>query len=50
MRVPLAPPRWSEPQNVDAAAQAVETYAETESPEARILALREAMSFALMSS
>jgi len=34
----------SEPRNVDADAQAVETSSETDSPDARILPLREAMS------
>ena len=34
MRAPLAPPRLSEPRNVDADAQAVEIRSETERPEA----------------
>ena len=38
MRAPLAPPRLSEPRNVDADAQAVETSCETERPDARIFA------------
>src|SRR5512143_362815 len=46
MRPPLAPPRLSEPRKVDADAQAVETSLDTGRPEARILRLREAMSFA----
>src|SRR5579862_5771329 len=37
IRAPLAPPRLSEPRNVDADAQAVETSRETDRPEARIL-------------
>ena len=45
MRAPFAPPRLSEPRKVDADAQAVETSSETDSPDARILPLREAMSF-----
>ena len=44
MRAPFAPPRLSEPRNVDADAQAVETSCETDSPEARILVFRAAMS------
>src|SRR2546430_8472090 len=32
MRAPFAPPRLSEPRKVDAAAQAVETSCETDSP------------------
>src|SRR6266481_4247013 len=44
MRAPFAPPRLSEPRNVDADAQAVDTNSETDSPDARILPLREAMS------
>ena len=50
MRAPLAPPRLSVPRNVDADAQAVETSWEIDSPEARILPLRAAMSFASISS
>ncbi len=46
MRAPFAPPRLSEPRNVEAEAQAVETSCETERPEARILLLSEAMSLA----
>ncbi|MCY1296602.1 hypothetical protein D9M70_459980 [compost metagenome] len=46
MRAPLAPPRLSEPRKVEADAQAVETSSETERPEARILALRSAISLA----
>jgi hypothetical protein len=44
MRAPLAPPRLSEPRKVEADAQAVETSWETDRPEARIFALRSAMS------
>ncbi len=40
MRAPFAPPRLSEPRNVDADAQAVETSSETERPDARILRLQ----------
>ena len=46
MRAPLAPPRLSEPRNVEAEAQAVETRSATESPAARIRAFRSAMSAA----
>ena len=49
MRAPFAPPRLSEPRKVDADAQAVETSSETDRPDARILALREAMSCASIS-
>ena len=38
MRAPLAPPRLSEPRNVDADAQAVETSCDTVRPDARIFA------------
>ena len=44
MRAPFAPPRLSEPRNVDADAQAVETSWETDKPEARIFAFSAAMS------
>ena len=44
MRAPLAPPRLSEPRNVDADAQAVATSWETDRPEARIFAFSAAMS------
>ena len=44
MRAPLAPPRLSEPRNVEADPQAVETSSDTDRPEARILPLREAAS------
>ena len=40
MRAPFAPPRLSEPRNVAAEAQAVETSSGMESPDARILPLR----------
>ena len=46
MRAPFAPPRLSEPRNVDAAAQAVETNCEMDRPEARILSFSEVASFA----
>src|SRR5512137_469247 len=49
MRAPLAPPRLSEPRKVDADAQAVETNCDTDKPEARVLLLREAMSWASIS-
>ena len=45
MRAPFAPPRLSEPRNVDADAHAVETSCETDSPEARILLFSAATSF-----
>ena len=45
MRAPFAPPRLSEPRNVEADAQAVETSSATVRPEARIFALSAAMSF-----
>src|SRR5208283_2129630 len=44
IRAPFAPPRLSEPRKVDADAQAVDTNWDTDSPEARILRLSEAMS------
>ena len=44
MRAPFAPPRLSEPRNVDADAHAVETSCETDRPDARILPFSEAMS------
>ena len=44
MRAPFAPPRLSEPRNVDADAQAVETSWDTDRPEARIFAFSAAMS------
>ena len=47
MRAPLAPPRLSEPRKVEAEAQAVVTSWATVSPEARMLALRPAMSWSL---
>ena len=50
MRAPFAPPRLSEPRNVEADAQAVETSSEIDRPEARIFFLRLAMSGASMSS
>src|SRR5436190_9506871 len=39
MRAPFAPPRLSEPRNVDADAHAVETSSETDSPDARVFTL-----------
>src|SRR5579863_7005136 len=44
IRAPLAPPRLSEPRNVDAEAHAVETNCETERPDERIFAFRAAIS------
>jgi len=41
MRAPFAPPRLSEPRNVDADAQAVETSWEMDRPDARIVAFRQ---------
>src|SRR5208282_3263077 len=45
MRAPFAPPRLSEPRKDAADAQAVVTSWEIDSPDARILAFRAAMSF-----
>src|SRR6266702_192880 len=50
MCAPLAPPRLSEPRNVEADAQAVETSSGTERPEARIFVFKEATSWSLTSS
>ncbi|MGY4437812.1 hypothetical protein ACVW04_000594 [Bradyrhizobium sp. LM2.3] len=50
MRAPLAPPRLSEPRNVEADAQAVETSSGTDRPEARIFVFSEAISCSLASS
>jgi hypothetical protein len=50
MRAPFAPPRLSVPRKVAAEAQAVPTSSEMESPVARILALRSAMSLASISA
>ena len=44
MRAPFAPPRLSEPRNVEAEAQAVVTSCDTVRPQARIFALSAAMS------
>ena len=44
IRAPFAPPRLSVPRKLAAAAQAVDTSREIDSPDARILALRAAMS------
>ncbi len=44
MRAPFAPPGRSEPRKVEAEAQAMETSADTESPDARILPSSAAMS------
>ena len=49
MRAPFAPPRLSPPRKVEAEAQAVDTSCETLSFEARIVALRAAMSFSSIS-
>src|SRR6266480_6058564 len=46
IRAPFAPPRLSEPRNVDADAHAVETNSEIDRPDARILAFSEAISCA----
>ena len=45
MRAPFAPPRLSEPRNVEAEAHAVETSCEMDKPAAAILVLSEAISF-----
>ena len=50
IRAPLAPPRLSVPRKLAADAQAVETSWEMDSPDARILPLRSAMSFSPISS
>ncbi len=50
MRAPFAPPRLSEPRNVEADAHAVETSTGIDSPEARILVLSSAMSVISISS
>ena len=50
MRAPFAPPRLSLPRKVEADAQAVETSWEMDSPDARILAFRAAMSCSPISS
>ena len=50
IRAPLAPPRLSVPRKLAADAQAVETSWEMDSPEARILPLRAAMSCSPISS
>ena len=47
MRAPLAPPRLSEPRNVEADAQAVETSCGTVRPDARTFAFSAAMSLSL---
>ena len=44
MRAPFAPPRLSEPRNVEADAQAVETSCDTDRPDARIFAFSAATS------
>src|SRR5580692_12587666 len=46
MRAPLAPPRLSDPRNVEAEAQAVETSCDTDNFEAKIAFLRAAISLA----
>ena len=50
IRAPLAPPRLSVPRNEAADAQAVEISREMDSPEARIVPLRAAMSASSISS
>ena len=50
IRAPLAPPRLSVPRKLAADAHAVETSWEIDSPEARILSLRAAMSASPISS
>jgi len=45
MRAPLAPPRLSEPRNVEADAQAVLTKSAVVKPDERIFSLRSAISF-----
>jgi len=49
MRAPLAPPRMSEPRNVEADAQAVETSSDMDRPEAKILLFKELASALLIS-
>jgi len=49
MRAPFAPPRLSEPRNVDADAQAVETNCETVRPDATIFFLSATMSLSSIS-
>src|SRR5262249_5884501 len=46
MRAPFAPPRLSEPRNVNADAQAVETSCDTDRPEPRIFAFNAAIRLA----
>ena len=48
MRAPFAPPRLSEPRNVEADAHAVETSCDTDRPLARIFCFRAAMSLSLI--
>ena len=50
MRAPLAPPRMSEPRKDDAAAHAVETSCEIESPELRIADFRAVVSCSVINS
>ena len=50
MRAPLAPPRLSEPRNVEADAHAVDTSCEVDRPDARIFAFRSATSCSPISS
>ena len=50
IRAPLAPPRLSVPRNEAAAAQAVATSREIDSPEARTFSFSEAMSASSISS
>jgi hypothetical protein len=49
MRAPFAPPRLSEPRNVDAEAHAVETSSPTVSPDARMALLSASASLASIS-
>ena len=44
MRAPFAPPRRSDPRNVDADAHAVETSSEMDRPDARIVTFKPARS------
>ena len=50
MRAPLAPPRLSEPRKVEAEAHAVATSCAMESPDARMVLLSAAMSWASISA
>jgi hypothetical protein len=50
MRAPLAPPRLSDPRNVEAEAQAVDTSCETVKPEANTAALSDSASLLSINS